>query len=122
MEKDAFNDAFLDREYLKLDEGSLGFIFTEERLAVALAVSQREVSAMLRENHGRIVALYADTTKRILHEAFYTALFEELAALPDAIAFPFIHLALGRIEDAEVEAARVKVVKEFQSKRKKPHH
>lgn len=122
MEKEAFNDAFLDREYLKLDQGSLGFIFTEERLARALAQSRAEVSTMLRANHAQMVKLYADTTRRILNEAFYTALFEELSELPDELAYPFIHLALGRIEDDEVEAARVQVVKEFQSKRKKPHH
>lgn len=119
MEASDFNDAFLDTQYLKLDEGALGFIFTRERLAKALAVPAPEVKRMLADNHSALVDLMAVTTRRILHEAFYTQLFEDLAALPDEKAYPFIHLALRKLDDAEVEAARVKVVKAFQEKRKK---
>jgi hypothetical protein len=119
MEPAEFNDAFLDTEYLKLDEGALGFIFTPERLEKALACPQPDVLAMLQANHAEVVELFANTTKRILHEAFYMKLFEDLTALPDELAYPFIHLALRRVEDAEVEAARVAVVRAFQAKRKK---
>ncbi len=119
MEAPDFNDAFLDTQYLKLDEGALGFIFTRERVAKALALSAPDAKRMLADNHGALVDLMAVTTRRILHEAFYTRLFEDLSALPDEQAYPFIHLALRRLDDPEVEAARVKVVKAFQDKRKK---
>src|SRR5690606_27537170 len=101
MEAEEFNDAFLDTEYLKLDEGALGFIFTQERLEKALAVPQSEVQAMLQQHHAEVVELVANTTRRILHEAFYIKLFEDLTALPDELAYPFIHLALRRVEDAQ---------------------
>jgi hypothetical protein len=121
MEPTDFSDAFLDTEFLKLDEGALGFIFTRERLAGALDVEKPQVQAMLRENHAEVVDLFANTTRRILNEAFYMKLFDDLSALPDELAVPFIHLALRKIEDSEVESARVKVVREFQSKRKPGH-
>lgn len=117
MEPETFNDAFLDSQYLKLDEGALGFIFTRERLAKALTAGN--VAGMLRDNHAALVDLMGETTRRILHEAFYTRLFEDLSALPDELAFPFIHLALRKLEDPDVEAARVRVVRAFQEKRKK---
>ena len=119
MEPEQFNDAFLDTEYLKLDEGALRFIFTPDRVDAALACPEADVRRMLADHHAQVVELFAATTRRILQEAFYMKLFEDLSGLQDHLAYPFIHLALRRIEDAEVEAARVAVVKAFQAKRKK---
>jgi hypothetical protein len=119
MEPEQFNDAFLDTEYLKLDEGALRFIFTPERVEAALACPPAQVQQMLTDHHAQIVELFAATTRRILHEAFYMKLFEDLSSLQDHLAYPFIHLALRRIEDAEVESARVAVVKAYQARRKK---
>jgi hypothetical protein len=119
MSQEEFNDAWLDTEYLKLDEGVLAFVFTRERLDRALALSPDEARKMLEEHHDKLVAMYARTTHRILHDEFYTELFEELAEQPDEVVFPFVHLALHNISDAEAEAARVEVVKKFQSKRGK---
>ena len=119
METTDFNDAFLDSTYLKLDEGALSFIFTKERVAAAQALSVDEANALLQKHHAELVKLYGDTTKRILLDAFYNDLFEELSAREDEIAFAFINLALRRIEDEEVEGARVSEVKKYQARLKK---
>jgi lipoate-protein ligase A len=119
MSQEQFNDAWLDTQYLKLDEGVLAFVFTRERLDRALEVPPEQAAEMLKQRHDQLVSLYARTTHRILHDEFYTELFEELADLPDDVVIPFVHLALRNIEDEQVEAARVEVVAKFQSKRKK---
>ena len=120
MAEGGFTDAFLDSEYLKLDEGALAFIFTRGRIEAAKALSEEEALALVDANRETLVKLYARATERILREAFYMDLFEELSELEDGIAFAFMNLALGRVQDAEVEAARVKVVAAYQAKRKRP--
>jgi hypothetical protein len=119
MSEAGFHDAWLDTEYLKLDEGALGFVFTRQRLEAALAVEPERVREMLEAKRDELAALYARVTHRILHDEFYTELFEELAELPDEMVFPFIHLVLGRVSDETIEAARVEVVRKFQEKRKR---
>ncbi len=119
MDNSEFTDAFLDREYLKLDEGALSFIFTRERVEQATGLSVDDAHALLQKHHDEMVALWRDTTKRILMDAFYTELFEELAGKDDDIAFAFINLALGRIQDEQAEAARVEEVSRFQARRRK---
>ncbi|MCB9932371.1 MAG: hypothetical protein H6841_03015 [Planctomycetes bacterium] len=118
MDVSDFNDAFLDSTYLKLDQGALSFIFTAERVKAAQGLGVDAANALLQKHHAELVRLYGDTTRRILVEAFYNDLFEELADLPDEVAWTFINLALRRIEDAQVEAARVAEVKKYQAKRK----
>ena len=118
MEATDFNDAFLDSTYLKLDEGALSFIFTPARVKAATALSIDEAGKLVKANHAALVKIYGDTTKRILIEPFYIELFEELAEQPDEVAYAFINLALRRVEDDEVEAARVTEVKKYQAKRK----
>jgi hypothetical protein len=118
MDVTDFNDAFLDSTYLKLDQGALSFIFTAERVKAAEALSVQQANELLRKHHAELVRLYGNTTRRILVEAFYNDLFEELSELPDEVAWAFINLALRRIEDPEVEGARVAEVKKYQAKRK----
>jgi hypothetical protein len=118
MNEESFHDAFLDSEYLKLDEGALGFIFTQQRLERALECGDDDVRAMINARRPELVSLVAETAGRILREAFYTRLFEELSELPDELAIPFIHLALRRVTDPEIEAARAQVVREYQARRK----
>ncbi|MCB9896019.1 MAG: hypothetical protein H6839_16415 [Planctomycetes bacterium] len=118
MEATDFNDAFLDSTYLKLDEGALSFIFTPARVKAATALSVEQANLLVQDNHDALVKIYGDTTKRILIEPFYMELFEELAEQPDDVAFAFINLALRRVEDERVEAARVAEVKKYQAKRK----
>lgn len=115
-----FTDAFLDSQYLKLDEGALAFIFSRERVEAAKAVTPVQAQELLAAHHAELVRLYGDVTKRILKDAFYMKLFEELSELPDEVAFAFINLALRRISDERVEAARVKAVQDFQAKRPPP--
>lgn len=115
-----FTDAFLDSQYLKLDQGALSFIFTEARVNAALEMPPAKAREALKRHHAELVGLYGDVTKRILKDAFYMGLFEELSELEDEVAYTFINLALRRIEDPEVEAARVKAVQEYQAKRTKP--
>ena len=119
MAQDDFIDAFLDSQYLKLDRGALDFIFTRERVERAMVVNEADVTALVETRRDELAAVYADTARRILVEPFYIKLFEALAELEDDLAVPFINLALGRVTDDEVEAARVAVVKEFQSKLKR---
>ena len=114
-----FEDAFLDSEYLKLDEGALAFIFTKERVEAAKALSAEDASARLAKHHEELVRLYGEATKRILMDAFWHDLFEDLADREEDVMFAFINLALGRIEDEEVEAARVAEVKKYQARLKK---
>ena len=146
MDTTDFNDAFLDSTYLKLDEGALSFIFTPARVKAATAQSVDEADALLKKHQapsspfgssgaGDLIQLalsgalstgggtevrkiYGDTTKRILIEAFYIELFEELAEQPDEVAYAFINLCLRRIEDPVVEEARVAEVRKYQAKRK----
>jgi hypothetical protein len=118
MDVTDFNDAFLDSTYLKLDEGALAFIFTSDRVKAATALSTEDANRLVREHHAALVKMYGDTTRRILIEPFYIELFEELAAQPDEVAYAFINLALRRVEDEQVEAARVAEVKKYQAKRK----
>ena len=120
MEADDFTDAFLDSQYLRLTEGALAFIFTKPRVQKAQALSPEQAGALLQKHHAQLVKIYGDVTKRILADAFYMKMFEELYDLPDEVAFAFINLALRRIEDTQVEAARVQAVTEYQRKRKKP--
>jgi hypothetical protein len=120
MDHSEFTDAFLDREYLKLnDEGTLNFIFTKDRVQQAKDLPVDEAEALLQKHHDTLVEMYRDTTKRILKEAFYTELFEELSEKEDEVAFAFINLVLGRVRDEEAEQARVDEVKKFQAKRQK---
>lgn len=120
MDHSEFTDAFLDREYLKLnDEGTLNFIFTKERVQRAKELPVDEAEALLQKHHDALVEIYRDTTKRILIEAFYTELFEELADKDDEVALAFINLVLGRVRDEEAEKARVEEVRKFQAKRQK---
>jgi hypothetical protein len=114
-----FEDAFLDSTYLKLDEGALAFIFTKERVEAAKGLSVEEARERLASHHEELVRLYGETTKRILMDAFWHDLFEDLAEREEDVVFAFINLALGRIEDAEVEAARVAEVKKYQARLKK---
>lgn len=114
-----FEDAFLDSTYLKLDEGALAFIFTKERVDAAKALSIEDARARLQKHHEELVRLYGETTKRILMDAFWHDLFEDLAEREQDVVFAFINLALGRIEDQEVEAARVEEVKKYQARLKK---
>lgn len=115
-----FTDAFLDSQYLKLDEGALAFIFSRERVDAAKAMKPERASELLASHRDELVRLYGDVTRRILKDAFYMKLFEELSELEDDVAFAFINLALRRISDEQVEAARVKVVQEFQAKKPPP--
>ena len=114
-----FNDAFLDSTYLKLDEGALAFIFSKERVEAAQQLSVEEANALLQKHHAELIRLYGETTKRIFIDAFYHDLFEDLSDRDDEVAHVFINLALGRIEDAEVEGARVAEVKKYQARMKK---
>ena len=115
-----FTDAFLDSQYLKLDEGALAFIFSRERVEAAKAVDTARAKQMLAAHRDELVRLYGDVTRRILKDAYYMKLFEELSGLDDEIALAFINLALRRISDEKVEAARVKAVQDFQAKRPPP--
>lgn len=120
MDHSDFTDAFLDREYLKLDdEGPLNFIFGKNRVRAAKELPVDEAEALLQKHHQTMVDLYRDTTKRILMEAFYIELFEELADHDDEVAFAFINLVTGRVNDKEAELARVDEVKKYQARRKK---
>jgi hypothetical protein len=118
MEAGDFNDAFLDSTYLKLDRGALSFIFTPERVDAALKLSVDQASALMKKHHAALVKIYGDTTRRILIEAFYMELFEDLSNEPDEVAHAFINLCMRRIEDPEIEAARVAEVRKYQAKRK----
>lgn len=122
MQNQGFTDAFLDSQYLKLDEGALSFIFTRERVDAAKLVSVDEAVKMLARHHDHLVRLYGTVTKRILKDAFYMDLFEELSGLDDEVAYSFINLCLRRVQDAAVEQARVKAVTEYQAKRKPKTH
>lgn len=122
MQSQEFTDAFLDSQYLKLDEGALAFIFTRERVNAAKAVSVETARQYLARHHGQLVGLYGTVTRRILKDAFYMDMFEQLAELDDEVAFAFINLCLRRTEDPEVEQARVKAVQEYQAKRKPKTH
>lgn len=122
MQNQEFTDAFLDSQYLKLDEGALSFIFTRERVDAAKLVSVDQARGFLKQHHDALVGLYGTVTKRILKDAFYMELFEELSELDDEVAFAFINLCLRRIEDPAVEQARVKAVQEYQAKRKPKTH
>jgi hypothetical protein len=115
-----FTDAFLDSQYLKLDEGALAFIFSKDRVEAAKALDEAGAQALLETHHEHLVRLYGDVTRRILKDAFYMKLFEELSELEDEVAYAFINLALRRIGDERVEAARVKAVQDFQAKRPPP--
>lgn len=117
-----FTDAFLDSQYLKLDEGALSFIFSRDRVEAAMLLTVQQAGDLLARHHAQLVGLYGKVTRRILKDAFYMDLFEELAELEDDVAFAFINLALRRIEDPEVESARVKAVQEYQSKRAPKKH
>ncbi len=117
-----FTDAFLDSQYLKLDEGALAFIFSRDRVQTARAAKDADLTQWLQKHHAALVDLYGTVTRRILKDAFYDNLFEELSELPDEVATVFINLALRRIQDADVEAARVKAVQEYQAKRKPKAH
>lgn len=119
MDTTDFNDAFLDSTYLKLDEGALAFIFTKEKVEAAQKLSVDEANALLQKHHGELVRIYGDATKRILLDAFYHELFEDLIARDDEVVYAFINLALRRIEDPEVEGARVAEVKKYQARMKK---
>lgn len=114
-----FEDAFLDSTYLKLDEGALAFIFTKERVQAAQALSVEDAQARLAKHHEEMVRLYGETTKRILMDAFWHDLFEDLSDREEDVVYAFINLALGRISDDEVEAARVAEVKKYQARLKK---
>lgn len=116
---DDFDDAFLDSTYLKLDDGALAFIFTKERVEAATAISPEEASALLDKHQDELVRIYGETTKRILMDAFWHDLFEDLFEREDEVVFAFINLALGRITDEKVEAARVAEVKKYQARLKK---
>ncbi|MBZ0136861.1 MAG: hypothetical protein K8I27_10850 [Planctomycetes bacterium] len=116
---DEFEDAFLDSTYLKLDEGALAFIFTKERVQAALGISGGEAQALLDKHRDEMVRIYGETTKRILMDAFWHDLFEDLFEREDEVVFAFINLALGRIKDKDVEAARVAEVKKYQARLKK---
>jgi len=118
MDQTDFNDAFLDSTYLKLDKGALSFIFTPERVEAALKLSVDGAGALVKKHHAELVKTYGDTTRRILIEPFYMELFEELAEKPDEVAHAFINLAMRRVEDPEIEAARIAEVKKYQAKRK----
>lgn len=118
MEPTDFNDAFLDSTYLKLDEGALAFIFTRPVVQAAQALSVEQAQAYLKKHHATLVSLYGSTTRRILMEAFYTDLFEELSVMDPEVVAAFINLALRRIEDEQVEAARVAEVQKYQARRK----
>jgi hypothetical protein len=123
MDADDFNDAFLDSTYLKLDKGALSFIFTPQRVEAALKLSVDQANALVKKHQAELVKTYGDTTKRILIEAFYMELFEDLSTKADEVAYAFINLAMRRVEDPEVEAARIAEVKKYQAKRKpKPTH
>lgn len=122
MQNQEFTDAFVDSQYLKLDEGALSFIFTRERVDAAKLVSVDQARGFLKRHHDALVGLYGTVTKRILKDAFYMDLFEELSELDDEVAFAFINLCLRRIEDPAVEQARVKAVQEYQAKRKPKTH
>ncbi|MBX3472812.1 MAG: hypothetical protein KF754_00310 [Planctomycetes bacterium] len=122
MSNQGFTDAFLDSQYLKLDEGALAFIFTRERVNAARALGADQAAAYLARHHDKLVRLYGDVTRRILKDAFYDSLFEQLSELEDEIAFAFINLCLRRIQDEAVEAARVQAVQEYQAKRKPKAH
>lgn len=115
-----FTDAFLDSQYLKLDEGALAFIFSKDRVEAAKALDEADAQALLETHHEQLVRLYGDVTRRILKDAFYMKLFEELSELEDDVAYAFINLALRRIGDEKVEAARVKAVQDYQAKRPPP--
>lgn len=121
MDPTGFTDAFLDSQYLRLDEGSLGFIFTPQRVRQAAQVPATELEPLLAANRAEMARLYGDVTRRILKDAFYDRLFEELAELPEDHATLFINLALRRIQDSDVEAARVSAVREYQARRKPAH-
>lgn len=120
MDADEFTDAFLDSQYLRLTDGALAFIFTKPRVQAAQALSVAEANALLQKHHAQLVKIYGDTTRRILGDAYYMNLFEQLFELDDEVAFAFINLALRRVEDPQIEAARVQAVTEYQRKRKKP--
>ncbi len=122
MQNQGFTDAFLDSQYLKLDEGALAFVFTRDRVEAAKQVSVEDAQQMLARNHDRMIRLYGTVTKRILKDAFYMDMFEELSELDDEVAFAFINLCLRRITDAKVEEARVNAVQEYQAKRKPKTH
>lgn len=122
MSNQGFTDAFLDSQYLKLDEGALAFIFTRDRVQAAQQVSVDQARAWLDAHRPALVRLYGEVTRRILKEPFYDALFEQLSELDDEVAFTFINLCLRRIEDAEVEQARVAAVQEYQARRKPRTH
>lgn len=117
-----FTDAFLDSQYLKLDEGALAFIFSRDRVAAARAAEDADLAQWLQKHHATLVDLYGTVTRRILKDAFYDNLFEELSELDNEVATVFINLALRRIQDPDVEAARVKAVQEYQAKRKPRAH
>jgi len=116
---DDFEDAFLDSTYLKLDEGALAFIFTKQRVEAAKGISPEEAKTLLGKHHAELVRIYGETTKRILMDAFWHDLFEDLFEREDEVVFAFINLALGRISDEAVEAARVAEVKKYQARLKK---
>ena len=118
MNETAFVDAFLDQQYLKLDERALGFIFGPERLAAATSLPVAEAKALLAAHREQVLEIVVDTARRILRDTFYDRLFEELAALPGPVAGAFINLALGRVEDAGIEAARAETVKRIQESRR----
>lgn len=118
MNQTEFVDAFLDRQYLKLDERALGFIFGPERVAAASAQPLPQATAQLAALRERMQHLVVETSRRILRDAFYDRLFEELAALPEPEAGAFINLALGRTADAGIEAARAEAVRQIQEARR----
>ncbi len=114
-----FADAFLDSTYLKLDEGALAFIFTRQRVEKASQLSTAEAAALVAAHRDELARLYAGTARRILKDAFYMQLYEELAELDDELAFAFINLCLRRVEDETIEAARRDVVVKIAASRKK---
>lgn len=114
-----FADAFLDSTYLKLDEGALAFIFTRQRVEKASQLTTAEAAALVATHRDELVRLYAGTARRILKDAFYMQLYEELAELDDELAFAFINLCLRRVEDETIEAARRDVVVKIAASRKK---
>jgi hypothetical protein len=110
-------DLHLDSQYLKLDEGALSFIFSRALVEKAKALGVQEAQALVRAHHAKLVEMMGTVTARILKDAFYTDLFEQLARQPEDLSLAFVNLALRRVEDEAVEAARAGAVAAYLKKR-----